>query len=89
MSTKAKHVEAQTETTRVTVASIRHDPNFAAGFEDYRAGRPPAFDTFDCFAYERGRQFAAMTPGTCRTSWRKSSKLANEIEFFGLFWSVA
>ena len=39
------------------IASIRRDPNFAAGFEDYRAGRAPAFDKFDCFAYERGRQF--------------------------------
>ncbi len=73
MSTKTKPVEAQTETTRVTVASIRRDPNFAAGFEDYRAGRPPAFDTFDCFAYERGRQFAAMTPPTLRLNSREAA----------------
>lgn len=75
MTTKTKQVAPQADTVTVSLASIRRDPNFAAGFADYRAGRSPAFDTFDDFAYERGRQFAAMTPPTLRLNSREAATL--------------
>ncbi|UPJ49905.1 hypothetical protein IVB30_00230 [Bradyrhizobium sp. 200] len=76
MGTKTKQVAPQVETVNVSIASIRRDPDFVKGFEDYRAGLPPAFDKFaEGFAYERGRQFAAATSPTLRLNSREAANL--------------
>jgi hypothetical protein len=36
--------------------------DFRKGFEDRRAGRPPRFDQYDSWNYERGRLFASIAP---------------------------
>ena len=68
MSTKTKHVEAQTETVpEVTVASIRRDPNFAAGFEDYRGVRL--------------RSIRSIAPHRARPSVRRDDAANPTLEF--------
>jgi hypothetical protein len=54
----------QAETQPVTVRQIMNDPAFKAGVDDVRAGRPARFDQYDCWEYERGRQFAMLVPTT-------------------------
>lgn len=64
----------QVRTRTVSLNSVLRTPAFRRGFQDYVAGRPPAFDenwtpdakktaTDKAWAYERGRHFAAWAMG--------------------------
>jgi len=64
----------QVSTRNVSLNSVLRVPAFRRGFNDYAAGKPPAFDedwTGDrnkspvdkAWAYERGRHFAAWLDG--------------------------
>jgi len=55
---------AQCDTGRTTVEKVMRDPDFRRGFAEYRAGKAPDFDKErrEDWAYERGRQFAAIAP---------------------------
>lgn len=64
----------QIRTRKITLNSVLRAPAFRRGFQDYIAGRPPAFDedwisdrnasaTTKAWAYERGRHFAAWAMG--------------------------
>jgi hypothetical protein len=57
-------VEDQCDVVPATLVQIMSDPAFAAGVADVRAGRPTRFDEFDCWQYERGRQWATLAPIT-------------------------
>jgi hypothetical protein len=56
----------QVDTFRCSTADIAHSPYFALGVADLRAGAPPRFDEMqdNLWAYERGRQWAALAPVT-------------------------
>jgi hypothetical protein len=56
-----RKVAEQAETELVEVTTIMLSPSFRRGVEEYRARRKPNFEDGD-WAYERGRQFAAITP---------------------------
>jgi hypothetical protein len=49
----------QADTTKVSDASIMRMPEFRRGVEEYRAGKPPNFESDHDWGYERGRQWAA------------------------------
>ena len=54
----------QVDTVRCSAAVIVDSPYFAVGVADLRAGAPPRFDEMqdEYWAYERGRQWAALAP---------------------------
>lgn len=55
----------QANTIPTSVESILRHPDFVAGFDEVRAGRP--FDTSrTTFEYERGRQFGCIAPLSMR-----------------------
>jgi hypothetical protein len=56
------HPREQADTMPVTVREIVTSPEFRAGVDEVRAGRPPAFDAWDDWNYERGRAFAVIAP---------------------------
>lgn len=53
---------SQTNEVPITLVAILRDPEFQAGVEDARAGRPARFDAFHDYGYERGRAFAYLIP---------------------------
>ena len=55
---------SQTNEVPITLIAILRDPEFRAGVEDARAGRPARFDAFHDYGYEHGRQFAFVAPMT-------------------------
>jgi hypothetical protein len=54
----------QVNTLSCSAADVVYNPHFAIGVADLRAGAPPRFDEMqdDYWAYERGRQWAALAP---------------------------
>jgi hypothetical protein len=54
-------VAKQADIEIVSTAAIMRDPSFLRGVEEYRARKRPNFESTD-WAYERGRQFAAIAP---------------------------
>jgi hypothetical protein len=57
-----KKAMVQAETRSASLTSIIRSAAFAAGVKDVRTGRRARFDQFDCFEYERGRQWAVLAP---------------------------
>jgi hypothetical protein len=65
LTPKGKQVTmSQTNEVPITLIAILRDPEFRAGVEDARAGRPARFDAFHDYGYEHGRQFAFVAPMT-------------------------
>jgi hypothetical protein len=60
----------QIKTRKISIKSIMRDPKFTLGVADARAGKPfpPDYDSWrdDRWAYERGRQWAALAPRNVR-----------------------
>ena len=54
-------VAEQADTELVSVPTIMRHPSFRRGVEEYRARKRPNFECDD-WAYEHGRQFAAIAP---------------------------
>src|SRR5262245_21861339 len=52
----------QTRTIETTPREVMRHPDFRAGFNDVRDGRPPRFDEFKTWQYERGRHWAIVAP---------------------------
>jgi hypothetical protein len=67
----------QVETGRVTIEEIMGTAAFRRGVNDFRNGRPPAFDgpRADSWAYERGRLFAALAPRDMQVVSRRTKQL--------------
>jgi hypothetical protein len=69
----------QVQVVQATLEWIMNEPAFSIGVDDYRAGRPmrdleeEGADTNAQWNYERGRQWAAIAPMTCRFGLRGSS----------------
>jgi hypothetical protein len=71
----------QVPTRPTTIPAIMQTPTFALGVADARAGRAfhPDTDLWhpnDCWAYERGRAWAVLTPANVK--FKRGGKITNE-----------
>ena len=67
------------QTKMVTLKSVMHTAPFNRGFKEALAGKPMDYNAYvdenDQYAYERGRQFAALYNGAIKNN-KKVSKNA-------------
>ena len=81
-----RHGSDQVPTVGISISEIMHQPQFALGVSDARAGRPyrDAYQTWHVNAqwgYERGRQWATLVPSS--VTLKRDGKVTAEAADWG------